>query len=89
MFILTVSGKEHQGAYAAPNENGDDILYLFETEDDALRFAYQLEDKGYPEIHVIEVDDAVIIKTCEVHDYRYTIITPNDIVIPPETHDYI
>jgi SepF-like predicted cell division protein (DUF552 family) len=43
-----------------------------------------LEQEGYPEMHVIEVEDDVMVKTCEVHDYPYVIITPNDIVIPPE-----
>ena len=49
-----------------------------------------LEDNGCPEMHVIEIEDDVMIKTCEIHDYKYTIITPNDIVIPPDTeHDFI
>ena len=50
-----------------------------------------LEDDGYPEMHVIEIEDEVMIKTCELHDYQYTVITPDDIVIPPSnvTHDFI
>jgi hypothetical protein len=41
-------------------------------------------------MHVIEIEDDVMIKTCELHDYMYTIITPNDIVIPPDIeHDFI
>jgi len=41
-------------------------------------------------MHVIEVEDEVMIKTCESHDYNYAVITPNDIVVPPATnHDYI
>ncbi len=29
-------------------------------------------------------------KFCEVHGYNYTVITPDDIVIPPDTdHDYV
>ena len=35
-------------------------------------------------MHVIEVEDDIMIKTCEIHDYKYTIITKNDLVIPPE-----
>ena len=55
-----------------------------------MRYAMMLEDEGSPEMHVIEVEDEVMIKTCEFHDYAYTIITPNDIVIPPNTkHDFI
>ena len=90
MFILTVAGKEKEGAYSVTNEEGNQILYLFEEEDDAIRYAYMLEDGEYPEMHVIEVEDEVMIKTCHVHNYNYTVITPNDIVIPPDVkHDFI
>jgi hypothetical protein len=89
MYILTVLGKEDDGAYAATNPDGERILYLFQEEDDATRFAMMLEDDGYPEMHVIEVDDDLILKTCEMHDCCYTVITKNDIVIPPKEYDYI
>ena len=90
MFILTVSGKEKDGAYSVTDEDGDQILYLFEEEDDAVRFAMMLEDEDYPEMNVMEVEDAVMIKTCEMHGYNYTVITEDDIVIPPSLgHDII
>ena len=89
MFILTVEGKEAEGAYSIPDESGEQVLYLFEDEDDAIRFALLLEDQDYPEMHVIEVDGKVVIKTCELHDYRYSVITRNDIVIPPLENDFI
>jgi len=90
MFILTINGKETEGAYSVQDEDGEQILYLFEEEDDAVRYAMMLEEDGYPEMHVIEIEDKVMIKTCELHDYQYTIITPDDIVIPPNnvTYDY-
>jgi hypothetical protein len=41
-------------------------------------------------MHVIEIEDAVMIKTCEIHGYNYTVITADDIVIPPSTdYDFI
>jgi hypothetical protein len=89
MFILTINGKEAEGAYSVTDDDGEQILYLFEEEDDAVRYAMMLEENGSPEMHVIEIEDEVMIKTCEIHDYRYTIITPNDVVIPPEEHDFI
>jgi hypothetical protein len=91
MFILTINGRETEGAYSVSNDEGEQILYLFEEEDDAARYAMMLEEEGYPEMHVIEIEDEVMIKTCELHDYQYTLITPNDIVIPPSnvTHDFI
>ena len=89
MFILTVEGKESEGAYSIADENGEQVLYIFEDEDDAIRFALLLEDQDYPEMHVIEVDGKVVIKTCEMHEYRYSVITKNDIVIPPLENDSI
>lgn len=90
MFILTINGKETEGAYSVVNPDGEQILYLFEEEDDAARYAMMLEEEGAPEMHVIEIEDEVMLKTCEMHGYQYTLITPNDIVIPPSDHyDFI
>jgi hypothetical protein len=48
-----------------------------------------LEEDDYPSLVVIEIDDDLIIKTCEINRYEYAIITANDIVIPPEQNDII
>ena len=80
MFILTVAGKENDGAYSVTDDEGNQILYLFEEEDDAVRYALLLENSDYPEMHVLEVEDEVMVRTCEVHNYNYTVITSNDIV---------
>ena len=90
MYIITVHGKENEGAYSVQDDEGQHILYLFEEEDDDMRYAMMLEDNESPKMHVIEVEDEVMIKTCEVHDYNYAVITPDDIVVPPTSkHDYI
>jgi len=90
MYILTINGKETEGAYSVTDDEGEQILYLFEEEDDAVRYAMMLEEEGSPEMHVIEVEDELMIKACELHGYHYTLITPEDIVIPPDTeHDFI
>ena len=91
MFILTINGRETEGAYSVIDDEGEHILYLFEEEDDAVRYAMMLEEDGYPEMHVIEIEDEVMIKACEMHGYQYTIITSDDIVIPPNNsgHDFI
>ena len=88
MYILTVTGKESEGAYSVINDDGDKILYIFEQEDDAIRFAMMLEDQDYPDMHIIEVDDQVMIHTCESHGYNYAVISKNDIVVPPPKADH-
>tara|TARA_B100000965_G_C19447142_1_gene693539 strand:- start:202 stop:474 length:273 start_codon:yes stop_codon:yes gene_type:complete len=90
MFILTIEGKEKEGAYSVEDDDGVQILYLFEEEDDAERYVMMMEDEDYPDMTIMEVEDDLIIKTCEYHGYNYTVITSDDIVIPPKTnHDII
>ena len=50
MFILTINGRETEGAYSVSNEEGEQILYLFEEEDDAVRYAMMLEEDNFPEM---------------------------------------
>jgi hypothetical protein len=87
MYLITLDGKEDEGAYAAVDEFGDHILYIFEEEDDAVRFAMLLEEDDYPKMNVVEVEQKVAIKACEMYGYEYRIFTPNDIVIPPQQKD--
>jgi hypothetical protein len=87
MFLLTLKDRKDDGAYAVQNRYGDKVLFLFEEEDDAVRYALQLEEQEDEEMDVIEVDAALAIRTCKMYNYKYAVITPNDIVIPPKLND--
>ena len=89
MFILTLAGKEKEGAYSVEDDNGQQILYLFEEEDDAERYAMMLNDDEDATLNVIEIEDALAIKTCKMYNYKYAVITPNDIVVPPPKNDNV
>ena len=39
MFILASKNSSQQGAYAVENQNGENVLFFFEEEDDADRYA--------------------------------------------------
>jgi|TARA_A100001391_G_C5046862_1_gene272369 hypothetical protein len=84
MFLLTLRDEKNDGAYAVQDNQGDKVLFLFEEEDDAERYAMQLEEQEDAEMDVVEVDDELAIKTCKMYNYKYAVITPNDIVIPPK-----
>ena len=43
-----------------------------------------LHEQDDKEMDLVEVDDALALRTCKMYNYRYSIITPNDIVIPPK-----
>ena len=84
MFILTLKDKKEQGAYAVQDGYGNHVLFLFEEEDDAERYAMMLHEQDDKEMDLVEVDDALALRTCKMYNYKYSIITPNDIVIPPK-----
>ena len=92
MYIITIKGKQKEGAYSVIDQDDDQVLYIFQNQDDATRYALQLEDIDYPKMKVIEIEDDIMIKTCELHGHKYAIITPDDIIVPPDEgmkHDYI
>jgi len=85
MFLLTLRHKKDEGAYAVDDQFGEKVLFMFQEEDDAERYAMMLEqEENHKEMSVIEVEDELAIKTCRQHNYKYTVITQNDIVIPPK-----
>jgi hypothetical protein len=84
MFLLTLKDRKDDGAYAVQDRYGHKVLFLFEEEDDATRYALMLEDQEDAEMEVVEVDDELAIKTCKMYNYKYTVVTPDDIVIPPK-----
>ena len=84
MFILTLRDKKEQGAYAVQDGHGNHVLFLFEEEDDAERYAMMLHEQDNKEMDLVEVEDELALRTCKMYNYKYSIITPNDIVIPPK-----
>tara|TARA_B100000902_G_scaffold54228_1_gene60933 strand:- start:399 stop:680 length:282 start_codon:yes stop_codon:yes gene_type:complete len=85
VYLLTLDSKRDDGAYAVNDAGGDKVLMLFETEDDAERYAMQLNNQEDSDMIVMEVDGKLAIKTCRQYNYKYAVITPNDIVIPPRS----
>ena len=90
MYLLTINEKQDNGAYAVLNRYGEKVLFMFEEEDDAERYAMMLNvDEEDSSLSVIEVDDSLAIMTCKRYNYKYAVITPNDIVIPPPKNDNV
>jgi len=88
MFLLTLKDNKDDGAYAVQDRYGHKVLFLFEEEDDAERYAMMLENNEEASMDIVEVDDELAIKTCKLHDYKYAVITPDDIVIPPKNDNF-
>ena len=90
MYLLTLKDRKDDGAYAVLNRYGEKVLFMFEEEDDAERYAMMLNDEEkVSTLNVIEIDDALAIRTCKMYNYKYAVITPNDIVVPPPKNDNV
>ena len=90
MYLLSLKDKRDDGAYAVLNRYGEKVLFMFEEEDDAERYAMMMNDEeDNANLNVIEIDDALAIRTCKMYNYKYAVITPNDIVVPPPKNDNV
>ena len=84
MYIITL--KDHpEGVYSVFDDKDDRVIPIFEQEDDAERYVYMMEeDEESPPLQVVELDSDVIIQACEMRGHRYSIITADDFLIPPD-----
>ena len=89
MFILTSKNSAEQGAYAVENQDKENVLFFFEEEDDAERYALMLEADEDRSLAVMEIEEGLAIRTCKLYNYRYAVIKPEDIVIPPKLNDNV
>ena len=44
MYLLTLKDRQDDGAYAVADKYGEKVLFLFEEEDDAERYALLMEE---------------------------------------------
>ena len=84
MYVITL--KDHpQGIYSVFDSKEDRIVPLFIEQDDAVRYVMALaEDEENPELQVLDVEPEHIIHACRSQGQRYSIISPDDLIIPPD-----
>ena len=84
MFVITL--KDHpQGIFSVFDEKETRIVPLFEQADDAVRYVLQLgEDEENPDLQIMNVEPEHIIHACRAQGQKYSIISADDLIIPPE-----
>ena len=81
MFVLTEVGTG--GVYACPNKDKLKTVTVFEDEEDAERYAIQLEAMDHKrELELMEVDPDIIAMNWVNYNYRFTIIKSNELIVP-------
>ena len=82
MYVLTL--EDHaEGVYSVYDEQKNRVIPIIQIEDDADRYLEMLEDRDYPAMTVVEMEEHVIIGACQDRGQRFSIITPDDFLIPP------
>lgn len=83
--LLFNTGSENQGIHSL--KMGDrDIVLMFESEDDATRFALMLEAQDFPEATVEEIDAEEIEAFCQEAGYEARQIPEGELITPPESN---
>ena len=84
MYIVTLENHP-DGVYSVFDEIEDRVIPIFEEEDDAERYLMMLEeDDDYPPMQIVEIEDHVIIGACQDRGHKFSIITTDDLLIPPD-----
>lgn len=85
MFLLMDS--QNGGVYAVQDRSNGKVVQMFEEIDDAERYLGLLvandDSAEHEHLEVVDIDQEIVVKNCELFGYNYCIITPEDIVFPP------
>lgn len=85
VFVLVFNARtENEGIHTVRVGDRNKIL-MFESEDDATRFALMLEAQDFPTPTVEAIDAEEIKEFCESADYEWELVLENgDLVVPPD-----
>jgi hypothetical protein len=86
VFVLLFNaGTENEGIHTIKIGDRNKVL-MFESEDDATRFALMLEAQDFPEATVEEMDAEEIEEFCNSTDYDWQRVEEGMLELPPETN---
>ncbi|MEA5573317.1 DUF3110 domain-containing protein [Calothrix sp. UHCC 0171] len=86
VFVLLFNARtENEGIHTIRVGDRNKIL-MFESQDDAERFAMMLEAQDFPTPAVEAIDSQDIEEFCQSADYDWEIVPPDGLVIPPEVN---
>jgi hypothetical protein len=85
VYVLLFNARtDNEGIHTLRVDDNEDIVLMFENEDDATRFAVMLEAQDFPEASVEAMEQADIEAFCDSAGYGYKIVPEGSLAIPPE-----
>ena len=86
MYIITLENHP-DGVFSVFDDAEDRVIPIWIDNDDAERYLLMMQDEEYPPMQVVEMEDHVIIGACQDRGQKFSIITPDDFLIPPDDPD--
>jgi hypothetical protein len=84
VYVLLFNARtENEGIHTLHLE-GQDIVLMFEHEDDAVRYALMLEAQDFPEATAEGIDQAEIEEFCQSAGYGFRLVPEGALAVPPE-----
>jgi hypothetical protein len=85
VYVLLFNARtDNEGIHTLRVDDNEDIVLMFENEDDATRFALMLEAQDFPEATVEGMEQDEIEAFCESAGYGCKIVPEGSLAIPPE-----
>lgn len=83
VFVLLFNARtDNEGIYST--QVGErNVILMFEQEDDAVRYADQLEAEDFPKPTVEDIDPEEIEEFCQDSDYDFILVTSEMLLTPP------
>lgn len=86
VFVLLFNARtENEGIHTVRVGDRNKVL-IFESEDDATRFALMLEAQDFPTATVEAMDADEIKEFCQSANYDWELIPEGALALPPETN---
>ena len=86
VFVLLFNARTQNEGIHTVQEGDRNKILMFESEDDALRFALLLEAQDFPTATVEAMDAEEIKDFCESAGYDWEVIPEGALAIPPEVN---
>lgn len=86
VFVLLFNARTENEGIHTIQEGARNKVLMFESEDDALRFALLLEAQDFPTASVEAMDAEEIKEFCESAGYDWEVVPDGALAIPPDAN---
>jgi hypothetical protein len=84
VYVLLFNARTENEGIHTLNIDGQDLVLMFEHEDDAIRYALMLEAQDFPAATAEGIDQSEIEEFCESAGYGYRLIPEGTLAVPPD-----